>query len=249
MLASSPAMSEPIMGPIVNPANGHEYHLLPNWLMWTEAEAEAVAMGGHLVTINNRAEQDWVWATFGGDGRALWIGLNDVEKEGRFVWTSGEPVSYTNWQPGEPNDANEGEDYGEMDALKSGRWNDLPNDGWIDRHHGLVEVGSSHVFSLSVDPGQAGGINTWTTTNGSADRRMVVFFGHDAGQTPVPFPFCAHVTLDLASARVVSNALADAAGTASFDRFIGPAGEGWTLRFQAIDAVTCTLSDVVVTTF
>ena len=64
----------------VNPANGHTYHLLAE-SNWTDAEAEAQNLGGHLVTINDAAENDWVFQTFGnalGQPRDLWIGLNDI---------------------------------------------------------------------------------------------------------------------------------------------------------------------------
>ena len=33
----------------------------------------------------------------------LWIGLNDVATEGTFGWVSGEPVAFTNWAQGSPN--------------------------------------------------------------------------------------------------------------------------------------------------
>ena len=45
-----------IAGPISNPANGHEYFLLTE-SPWQDAEAQAVALGGHLATINDAAEQ------------------------------------------------------------------------------------------------------------------------------------------------------------------------------------------------
>ncbi len=80
----------------------HIYHLLsPS--TWTDAEAFAVTLHGHLVTINDAAEEDWLWTTFNPDGTSLiWIGMHDVVHRGTFVWTSGEPVTYTNWQTGEP---------------------------------------------------------------------------------------------------------------------------------------------------
>jgi len=44
-----------LTGPVVNPANGHVYYLLSQ-NTWSNAEAEAVALGGHLATIRNAAE-------------------------------------------------------------------------------------------------------------------------------------------------------------------------------------------------
>src|SRR6185436_414122 len=90
---SSPLLGSPLSPAIVNPNNGHTYVLLNN-TNWTDSESQAVAMGGHLATIRNQAEQDWVFQTFssyGGVQRYLWIGLNDAAAEGFFRWASDEP--------------------------------------------------------------------------------------------------------------------------------------------------------------
>lgn len=86
-----------VSGPIVNPLNGHRYYLLtPN--TWTASQAEAVQMGGHLVTINDSDENQWVFDTFSRTGQyGLWIGLNDGANEGSFVWSNGETVQFTDW--------------------------------------------------------------------------------------------------------------------------------------------------------
>jgi hypothetical protein len=95
-----------LAGPVYNPATTHSYFLLTS-SGWTEAEAAAVNMGGHLVTVNDAAENDWLLSTFsnfGGQPRALWTGLTDAQQEGVFTWSSGEPVSYTHWEMGQPDD-------------------------------------------------------------------------------------------------------------------------------------------------
>ena len=119
---------------------------------WTEAEAEAVSKGGHLVTINDAVEQAFLVGAFlNGEfaQRPLWIGLTDQQKEGKFVWIGAsakgkgkQSATYTNWNAstGEPNDcctkAKHEEDYvcinwhyayGGTDPI--GTWNDVPNDG------------------------------------------------------------------------------------------------------------------------
>jgi Lectin C-type domain/PEP-CTERM motif len=86
------------------------------------AEANSVALGGHLVTINDAAEQAWLLANFGAS-ELLWIGFTDQAAEGIFVWTSGEAVTYTNWSGGEPNDFF-GEDHTVMNWSGGGAWND-----------------------------------------------------------------------------------------------------------------------------
>lgn len=81
---------------------GHEYTLTkgPYTDSWTAAETEAVGLGGHLATINNTAEETWLLQKFLGYPTSFWIGLH---LEGQnWVWSSGEPVTYTNWEPGQP---------------------------------------------------------------------------------------------------------------------------------------------------
>jgi len=116
----------------INPANLHNYHLLAaddgfSGVQPVDAEAFALNLGGHLATINDAAEDVWVHTTF--NEFYLWIGLNDVAQEGQFVWYSGEPVTYTNWYPSEPNDNGGIEDWVQIYNFSSGgyQWNDGPN--------------------------------------------------------------------------------------------------------------------------
>jgi len=131
-------------GPIVNPGNGHSYYLLyPT--SWTTAESQAVELGGHLATINDAAENEWVRANVvrcGNVDRRGWIGFNDEAVEGTFVWVSGEPISYTNWNAGEPNNGGAGEDYAEMFG-SNGLWNDAVLAGVTAGDWGIVEVGGA----------------------------------------------------------------------------------------------------------
>ncbi len=129
----------------VHPTSGHSYHLLEH-SDWITAEATARALGGHLATINNQAEDDWLLANFGecpaGTDNELLIGFHDSNVEGSFEWTSGEPVSFTNWGPGEPNDYGGAEDYTHMRYATSGTgWNDFGGTGG-PAFHGVVEISS-----------------------------------------------------------------------------------------------------------
>lgn len=127
---------------------GHTYSLLSN-SNWTAAEAVAISMGGHLATIDDAAEDGWVYSTFssyGGVPRNLWIGLNDAAVEGSFVWASGSTASYRNFNPGEPNN-NGNEDYVHIIQPgfgESGRWNDggdyADGQAGYGDHFGVVEV-------------------------------------------------------------------------------------------------------------
>jgi hypothetical protein len=106
MFLATCAQAQFLTGPKVNPSNGHLYYLTVP-MNWSAAESLALVVGGHLTTINNATENSWIlgeFGNFGGVPRPLWIGLNDAAQEGTFVWASGEPVTYLNWSPVEPND-------------------------------------------------------------------------------------------------------------------------------------------------
>ncbi len=121
--------------------NGHYYGLTSAAQTWLQAEAEAAGHGGHLVSITSQAEQDFVVNNFLSglnERRILWTGLNDAAVEGTFVWSSGEAVTFTKWQAGEPNNTQGIEDYvainwhfgNRVGVGVRGSWNDTPVDGF-----------------------------------------------------------------------------------------------------------------------
>lgn len=127
--------SQSLVGPIVSPVNGHQYHLLAE-SSWQDAEATAVSLKGHLATVRSPEEQAWVFEQFGqwgGESRSLWIGLRRTAPGGSFAWVSGEPFSYTHWLPGQPDDSplTQGENHvhminsGNAYGHPGGFWNDL----------------------------------------------------------------------------------------------------------------------------
>jgi len=137
-----------IAGPVENLANGHRYYLL-SMDTWDASQEAAVKLGGSLVTIDDDAEQVWVFDTFsrhGGVGRNLWIGLNDVAQEGVYVWADGSKSQYRNWAVFEPNNVGSIEHYVHMiypENDRAGKWNDVaPFYTTIDEHPvcGVVEV-------------------------------------------------------------------------------------------------------------
>lgn len=121
----------------VSPVNGNTYHLIMED-SWQNSQAEAVTLGGNLATIRSSAEQDWVFDTFSSASRQfLWIGLNDAESEGSFVWASGESSTYTNWIINEPNNQFGNEHYAHMWHGFDGQWNDANE---THNAFGVVEV-------------------------------------------------------------------------------------------------------------
>jgi len=127
--------------------------------------------------VNDQAEQDWIVATFanfGGTPRSLWIGLTDQSSEGIFsFWINGEPIGFTFWWPGEPNDCGGlfVEDYVHMFPSTDARyphWNDIRNDGCGQcgecfAPNGVVEVVLGPAISCFTSP------SSWATYDYGAD--------------------------------------------------------------------------------
>jgi Ca2+-binding RTX toxin-like protein len=112
-----------------------KFYFLSNAGTWTQAQEQAVSLGGNLVTVNDAAENEFLVNTFGGTER-LWIGLTDEVTEGTFKWANGEAVTYTNWLPGQPDDAGGNEDYVELNFAETGKWNDFAN----SLLRGIIEI-------------------------------------------------------------------------------------------------------------
>ena len=118
--------------------NGHAYALyaLGTDSTFASAVEKAARFGGYPATITSPAEQDFINRNMPGTQRGgpTAIGLiqqGGDEPGGGWSWITGEPLDWTNWQPGEPNDFATGdENYGQLYGI--GTWNDnIDNFGYV----------------------------------------------------------------------------------------------------------------------
>jgi len=122
---------------ISGPTNG--------WLIARSQAQGLIAPNGasvDLATITSSAEDQFIFA--GIDTPSYWsidsAGNNEGpnlggyqfdklnEPAGNWAWVTGEPWSYTRWNPGEPNNSGEAEDYLTFfgtGSARSGNWNDI----------------------------------------------------------------------------------------------------------------------------
>ena len=152
---------------ILSPVNGHLYARTALSLIWQEQEAFANLLGAHLATIRTPEENAWIRNTFVG---TLWIGFSDYEQEGNWIWSSGEPVTYTNWSAGEPNNADSGEDFAEMGS--AGSWNDTRH--YINRL-AVIEASSDVQFSnVSIPQLPSSRSASWVDCDADGDDDLYV---------------------------------------------------------------------------
>lgn len=79
---------------VTNPANRHQYTYFEQWNGWVGAKEFCSSQGAYLVTIQDAAENEFVYQLTNGN---TWLGATDEVEEGNWVWGSGEPWEYSNW--------------------------------------------------------------------------------------------------------------------------------------------------------
>ncbi len=157
--------------PVLNPVNGSYYQIIDApGITWAQAMLDASNMTyqgltGHLATITDQQENDFIFNI--GDAHYRYIGgfqnlasPSYVEPTGGWEWITGEPFTYTNWWPGEPNDTGPAgaEDYLELleGAQFGTSWNDTGNDhahGYVVEFDGFGTPGTPFCLGDGTDVG------------------------------------------------------------------------------------------------
>ncbi len=117
--------------------NGHYYELVTSSAYWTNANTSAQARtylgaSGHLATLETVEESQFINSAFGSSINGAWLGGYQTgsftEPDGGWTWVTGQPVTFTNWASGLPDDSGGSENYMQFrsDADAEGKlWNDL----------------------------------------------------------------------------------------------------------------------------
>jgi hypothetical protein len=116
-----------------DPGTGRCYMVFTTARTWANAAADCESLDGdaHLATILDAGESAFVTNLL---IDRSWIGLNDIDQEGTFVWVTGDPLDFELWVPGEPNNSGN-EDCAEI-RFDNGEWND---EGCGDSRHYVCE--------------------------------------------------------------------------------------------------------------
>lgn len=159
-LCAAPARADTLLASAARPGgNTYQIWSAPQGLNWTQAEAKAVTLGGHLASIADAAENAFVYdlvdefiATLyypdPGNQLGPYIGAFRAVNGGPFAWSDGTPFVYTNWAAGEPSNYGGAENAihlfangtDPVDSAGEGAfWNDVgPNANGINNQLGYV---------------------------------------------------------------------------------------------------------------
>ena len=138
--------------------NQRKYVFAPEELGWNEHNGRAKAMGGHLASISSAEENEDVTTISG--GKPVWIGgIRKGSGNGpgadHWYWSDGQPWTYTNWHPGEPNNAGGHENRVHLGLQARGTWNDV-HEGWSGPavYKLPAETSSKNIEILEAVPGK-----------------------------------------------------------------------------------------------
>ena len=92
-----------------------------DYINWEDARQQCIIKGYNLATITSSTDNILMYNT-GDSGDYCWIGLNDIDNEGTFVWADGNDSTFREWDTNQPNDFGSNEDCGH--TVGSQYWND-----------------------------------------------------------------------------------------------------------------------------
>mmetsp|Transcript_13394 Transcript_13394/g.16236 ORF Transcript_13394/g.16236 Transcript_13394/m.16236 type:complete len:817 (+) Transcript_13394:51-2501(+) len=109
--------------------NGYEYVFVKDRVPFKDADANCAKIlgdGAHLASIHSDNENRLVRSlAYTAHSSGVWIGVNDIDQEGQFVWTDKRLLDYTNWARGHPSKTDYDNEY-DCVSMRSydGLWSD-----------------------------------------------------------------------------------------------------------------------------
>lgn len=162
---------------VTDPITGVEYWINPALLGWDDSVMDCEAVGGSLVKVTsgpaNQPQVDFLTSYMADSnvpGSGAWIGCNDKDNEGKFVWTDGSPCS-SKWGPEQPDNHNGNENCVELRL--AGELNDAqctPSDKYmgskvsICQRNATTTITTTTITTTTITTTTTTKITTTTTT-------------------------------------------------------------------------------------
>jgi hypothetical protein len=144
LLLVNAAHSYTLLNSVVWPVNGHMYMVFGGSTYWADAAAFASTVSapgfynGYLATVHSAEENALITSLL---TLPAWLGgyqpPDELDPNANWQWVSGEPWTYTNWFPGQPNDIQGPGSEQYLVIYANGFWHDFPN---ITRPRFVVEL-------------------------------------------------------------------------------------------------------------
>ena len=151
-VVASTASGDAVQWRVEDGGNGHWYQCVRvlSGIDWDSARAACQSAGGHLATIQSSGENSFVFALIGPASTwpmrfGPWLG--GLATPSGWAWVTGEPWTWTNWMPGEPNNVCP---YGE-DRVHFIQWIDQWNDLFHTGYCGSEGPVWSYIIEWSAD--------------------------------------------------------------------------------------------------
>lgn len=135
----------------------HYYQFFEEQLTWKEAKQKCEELGGHLLTITSKEEQDFILSSSKHNANIkYWLGATDEKTEGDWKWITGESFDYVNWNDNQPDNKDGVEDYLVLnEELWNFGWNDAPNEndgltGYICEYEAPISIRTPNPDSVAL---------------------------------------------------------------------------------------------------
>ena len=158
-LASGAHAQEAVQWKVSDGGNGHWYaRIVRDSRTWSAMRALAEGLGGYLATVTTSGESAFL-VTNVLDGSFCFVGgfqpADAREPAADWRWVTVEPLSWTNWADGEPNNYAPSVNEDVMAVWGDGKWADVNEDAYLTAcNHAIIEWSADCNADGIVDYGQ-----------------------------------------------------------------------------------------------
>ncbi|XP_031558561.1 fibropellin-3-like [Actinia tenebrosa] len=106
--------------------HGKCYKVFPVAMKWNDAVSTCKAQGSHLTSVTSLEETNFLITLVKNaiTDKFVWIGLNDIDQEGKYTWVDGSAFIFSSWMEGQPNDPGATENCVDF-GIAGGAWYDF----------------------------------------------------------------------------------------------------------------------------